>query len=538
MRPLVEAMAIFARQLGNEGQAGRGLQLVQALEAWTPGQPVLLGTRVQLLRQRSLQGYLTSLPDLLELTRARLLNERQRWAWLDQHLAWFRLAATFLLWGWTLVLAARYRRIFRDLWDEPMRRHRVHGLIAALGGALLLSLPVLLGLGPELGAMFWLWLMVPLLLPREVRLTFVLLFLQLVHPAMVLLEPLVGRAPEVGIVALQQQPRPLPVDPRILAALPPADRDFLAGWRQLESQQWPQAEATFERLAETHPDRGAALNNLGVAQFQLGHLQAAQATFDKAAGLLPGKVEVLLNQSVVAFRLMDSALGTAKQDEASRASRPDYERLLAANQSREGQRTFPIPMPDTPERTLACSAGQGTPALQGDPGQRNAGLAFNLILPFLAAAALAMRLRRSLSQAHPSQCSRCGDPFHTTDSPELSICSKCHHLFILKDGLHAESRKRKVDEVAAFQKSQRWLYRCLQALLPGAARCFRGDTWRGCAELALFCGALGMVLTTGRAFRYPGEVLADPASIGLSLGLALLGVLYLRSWSKLLARRS
>jgi hypothetical protein len=56
-------------------------------------------------------------------------------------------------------------------------------------------------------------------------------------------------------------------------------------------------------------------------------------------------------------------------------------------------------------------------------------------------------------------------------------------------------------------------------------------------EYGFFCFALGIVLVTGRSVRYPGEILADPASIWLPLGLALLAVLWVRSWLKLLPRR-
>ena len=95
-----------------------------------------------------------------------------------------------------------------------------------------------------------------------------------------------------------------------------------------------------------------------------------------------------------------------------------------------------------------------------------------------------------------------------------------------------------MDEVASFQMSQRWLHRILLVFLPGADNCFIGDTRAGFVEYGFFCFALGIVLATGRSVRYPGEILADPASTWLPLGLVLLVVLFLRSWLKLLPRRS
>ena len=57
---------------------------------------------------------------MLDLTRLRLVHPAQRWLWTLQHLAWLRLMATLLLWGWALTLALRYRRVFRYLWEEPL----------------------------------------------------------------------------------------------------------------------------------------------------------------------------------------------------------------------------------------------------------------------------------------------------------------------------------------------------------------------------------------------------------------------------------
>ena len=538
LQPLVEAMALFARQLGDQGQPALGLQVVQTMGAWALHDPTLLGTQVILMRQEGLHGYLWSLPEVLELVSLRLNHPINRWAWAIQHLAWLRLMATTLLWGWAFTLAMRYRRVFRYLWEEPLRRRRLNPRLAALLGALLLTAPMVLGLDPSLVAMLWLWLLAPFLLPAEVRITVFILLLQLTHPALALLDPLASGQPSPSIVALQMQPQPLPPDARVWAALAPADREFLLGWRQLQAQEWPQAEATFTALTATHPDPGPVWNNVGVARYQQGNVAGAQAGFDRAAAILPGRPEILLNQSVVAFKQMNSPLGSDKQDEASHAGLDSTNRMLAANHASKEQRTFAMPLPDSPARTEACSAGFGQGRAPAGPGLKEMALLFNLLLPLAVAAAMLLRIRSSISKAHPSQCIRCGDPFHTTDSNDTLVCSKCHHLFILKDGLHSESRKKKVDEVASFQKSQRWLHRVLLVFLPGADHCFIGDTRAGFVEYGFFCFALGIVLATGRSVRYPGEILADPASTWLPLGLVLLVVLFLRSWLKLLPRRS
>jgi hypothetical protein len=341
-------------------------------------------------------------------------------------------------------------------------------------------------------------------------------------------------------VTLQLRPQPFPLDPRVWAALAPEDREFLTGWRQLQAQDWPQAERTFKTLAASHPDRSAVLNNLGVARFQQGDLEGARSSFDQAAALRESP-EILLNQSVVAFREMDSSLGSARQEEASRTAPDRISQMVTANHARKDQRTFPTPLPDSPARSRALAeeddpsgAGSG----HGLTGSAGLVALAGLLLPLAAAVLIHLRIRKSISVAHPSQCIRCGDPFHTTDCPDPLVCSSCHHLFNLKDGLHGESRKRKVDEAAAFQREQRRLHRLLRVFLPGMDHCFLGNARTGFLEFGCFCLALGVVLATGRPLRYPGEILPDPASMWLPVGLALLAMICLRSWLKLLPRRS
>lgn len=535
--PLVEAMAIFARDLGNGGHPEAGLQVVRTMERWAPKYPTLLGARVILMRQQSLTGYLYGMPDVLELTRLRLTHPVHRWLWLVQHIAWLRLMATLLLWGWAVTMALRYRKVFRYLWEEPLARRGMNTHVVALLGAFLVTLPVLVGLDPSLAAMVWLIMLVPFLLPAEIRATALVIALQLVHPALALLEPMAAHHPDPSLVTLQLRPQVLPEDDRVFAGLPAADRAFLKGWRLLQAQDWTQAETVFSGLTKAHPDQAETLNNLGVARFQQGNATGAQACFDQAAQLAPASVEVLLNQSVVAFKQMDSPLGSQKLEEARMVDPEAFAYLMGANQATNEQRTFPVPLADSPSRVQALqnTLGGGQGVVQG--GVQNKAILFSLAFPLLALGLFFIRLRKSVNEAHPSQCARCGEAFHTTDSPDAGVCSKCHHLFVLKDGLHGESRKRKVDGVAAFQASQQWVHRTLIAVLPGADRCFMGDTRAGFVEYVFLCFALGIVLATGRSVRYPGEILADPASVWLPLGLILLAVLFARSWFKLLPRR-
>ncbi|HJW44362.1 MAG TPA: hypothetical protein VJ463_07890 [Geothrix sp.] len=535
--PLVEAMAVWARQQGMAGRASLGLEALQAVERWAPDHPTLLGTRITLMRQQGVQGWLWSVPELLRLTRLRLDHPAHRWLWLIQHLGMIRLTATLLLWGWALTMALRYRNVLRHLWEEPLKRRGQSPLVTALIGALILAGPVILGLDPIVAAILWLFLLAPFLLAPEVKVTVFILLLQLVHPALGLLEPWAAREPQPSVLKLQMQPQVQPVPASALRFLPPSDQAFLRGWSQLQSREWKAAEATFQELVGRHPDQAEVLNNLGVAKSQSGDAAGADKTFDLA--LLAGpRMEVLLNQSILAFNRLDTALGASKRDEAQAASPEGYALLIALNDAQKDVRTYPMPLPDTPQRVQALMDAAGGPKNVGTFGLTQPVFLVALLLPILGLIAFLARVRASVRMAHPTQCVRCGEPFHTTDSPDVEVCPKCHHLFVLRDGLHAENRRKKLDEVAEHQQATRWIHKSLIVLLPGCDLAFLGETREGLLEFLPFCLAVGMVLATGRSVRYPGEILADPTSTWLAVGAGLVGLFYLRSWLKLILRRA
>ena len=536
--PLVDAMALWARQQGNFGHPKLGLAALDKVERWAPQDPAILSTRIVLTRQLGIQGWLWSIPDLLRLTAKRLEHPAHRWLWLVQHLGGFRLMATLLLWGWALMLALRHRNVLRDLWEEPLRGKGVNSKVLALIGALILAGPVLLGLDPSLAAILWILLMTPFISTAELRATVLVLLLQLLNPLMAVMEPWAIQPPAPSLETLQLQPQIEEPGEARLHLLPKEDRAFLNGWRQLQAQNWAGAEATFKSLQGSTQNQAPVLNNLGVAEFMQGRTKEAERHFQTAYQLDPGRVEVLMNQSILDFDSLDTVNGALKV-EAARAANPTlFNELSPLNETQgasTGPRVYPSPLPGSPARIKALVDAEGNS--ETPPSIWNPRIAVGLIVPLLALMLLLWRYRRSRYIPYATQCIRCGDSFRSTDSPHPQVCSQCHHLFVVKDGVHAESRRRKVDMLAAHQRATRRIHRFLIVFLPGCDVAFLGDTSEGFWEWMLVCLALGIIIATGPTVRYPGEILPDPLSLWLPLGAVFLAVLYLRSWVKLLPKR-
>ncbi|MBI4913534.1 MAG: tetratricopeptide repeat protein [Acidobacteria bacterium] len=537
--PLVEAMALWALDQGRQGQALVGLRAVAEAERWAPENPTLTGARIALMRRAGPKGWVLSLPDVLKLNRMRLRSESHKWLWMVHHAAWIRLTATVLLWGWALAMTLRYRQVFRHLLEEPLARRGLTPAISALLAALLLSLPVLAGLDLGIAALLWLWLLVPFLSRLEVRFSLVVVLLQLLHPVLAGFEPWAARQPRPSLVALQTQPQPRTQEmARVAARLPREDQEFLKGWGLLQNQDWAAADSLFSGLKARHPNRAEVLNNLGVANYQLGRKEEASKLFDAAFALNPSSVEILVNQSILAFERLDTVTGTGKHEEGRRVNPVHYGQLMSISRTRREQRTFALPLPDDPARSAVLDTVFEAPPPPSDFAWLTLANLLGFLLPLAAFGGILHRLKQSVNLAHPTQCLRCGEPFHTTDSPDPSVCPKCHHLFVLKDGLHQESRRKKLAEVADYQGQQRWIHKTLLLLVPGLDNAFLGQTWEGLLEFTFYAFSVGLVFAMGRTVRYPGEILPDPLSTWFPIGIFLMAILLLRSWIKLLPRRT
>jgi hypothetical protein len=426
----------------------------------------------------------------------------------------------------------------RYQWEDNLSRRGMSSLTMGLLGALGLALPVVLGLDPSVAAVIWLLLLSAFMSPWEVRGTIIVLVLQFLHPALGMMEPQAAQPTVPSLVAIQLQPQVRKVDEGLAKVLDPPDAEFLRGWRAFQQQRWQEGTEVFRGLVGRHPDQAAVLNNLGVGLYQSGDREGAGKRFDEAFALESRSAEILLNQSIRAYERLDTVLGTGKQEEARRVAGDAFHRLMSVNQARKEARTFPMPLQDSGPRLEALrQMFQGREQNTWGTALREPSMLVAFLFPILALGVFLWRIKQLLVIAHPSQCVRCGEPFHTTDSPDPAVCPKCHHLFVLKDGLHGESRRKKLDEVAEFQGWQKRIHQGLAVVLPGADRTFMGETPDGLAEFAFFSFALALVISAGRTVRYPGEILSDPSSLLLPAGIVLLLVLFARSWMKLLPRR-
>jgi hypothetical protein len=126
-----------------------------------------------------------------------------------------------------------------------------------------------------------------------------------------------------------------------------------------------------------------------------------------------------------------------------------------------------------------------------------AGSLANRFVASLAVLALAWFLvaRWRGRRAFTLHCRRCGTAFCRAchlGQVQGGLCSQCFHLFVVRDGVSAPVRNRKMAEVQRFDAHRARVARWLSVVSPGAGQLYGGWTLRGALILAAWYGILGL----------------------------------------------
>lgn len=153
---------------------------------------------------------------------------------------------------------------------------------------------------------------------------------------------------------------------------------------------------------------------------------------------------------------------------------------------------------------------------------------FVVSLPVFAVVVLAVsrwRGRKALTQ----HCRRCGTAFCRLcqlGQPTGGLCSQCHHLFVVRDGVSAPVRNRKLAEVQESDSRRKRVMRILSVVSPGAGQIYGGWTLVGAFFALAWYAVLGLWAASGIVpFTEVSSKVAPPwPSLAAGLGLAALWI--------------
>lgn len=446
--------------------------------------------------------------------------------------------------AWAIAAALVLRHgglLLHDLeeWLGPAH-HRSAALALLL---LLLLLPVATFQGWGWLPLFWLALVWSYCEPRERALAGALALSMLaIGPGAALLDERLRTTRNPLYHAALQATESVP-DAADLAVLEAAlvqdkgDRDLVAlvGSARKKAGRYDDAAELYRQALAADPQDPVARNNLANIEFVRGAVAAAAARYRAGTGssLAPVAATSYYNLSIAHLQGFEYQAYNAARSSADRLAPglvAEYDRFkydsgdYAVVDLRLGREElwskFAGAETGVAARNLLYGESARAPSVL--PGallnRFTASLAVYTLMAFLVG-------RWRGRKAFTLHCRRCGTAFCRLchlGPVSGGLCSQCYHLFVVRDGVSAPVRNRKLAEVQRFEARRARTARALSIVSPGAGQVYAGWPLAGAALVAAWYAVLGLV-TAGRLVPFTEVPRAiAPPWLPIAAALALL----------------
>lgn len=319
------------------------------------------------------------------------------------------------------------------------------------------------------------------------------------------------------------------------------DRDlvYLLAMQYKKAGRYEEAAALYRDILRTEPNDGIALNNLGNIEFANGEFPAAIARYKQgieSSAPPEAAATFYYNLSLAHLQRFEYQPAQEARSHADRAASglvKDYDRLWKYD---KGDYAV-VDMGVTEEQIAAKFAGMeqgvgkknlaGKPLAPGGverwlPAMRNRFSAF--VAVFLVLGLVISRVRgKKMFTMH---CLKCGTPFcrHChLGAASGGLCTQCHHLFMVRDGVSGPARNQKLLEVQKEDERRGRLFRILSLLSPGAGHVYAQRVLIGFLLVFLWYGIITLTALGGRVlpFTEVSGTVAKPWDLALAAGALL-----------------
>ena len=317
----------------------------------------------------------------------------------------------------------------------------------------------------------------------------------------------------------------------------PKDRDLvsLVATARKKVGRYDEAAELYRQALAADPQDAVARNNLANLEFARGGVDAAAARYRAGTRSTVTTVAAtsyynlsLAHLQKFEYQAFNGAKSSADKIEPGLVA--DYDRFrydtgdyAVIDLGLEGGQVW--------EKFAGVESGVAARnLLYGEPGAKPSSLPRSLVNRFLAALGVFVVVAFLVSRwrgrrAFTQHCRRCGAAFcklcHLGQATG-GLCSQCYHLFVIRDGVSAPVRNRKLAEVQVFDARRERTTRLLSALSPGAGQVYGGWTLGGAVLVVAWYAVLG-VWTAGRVVPFtevPGAL--SPPWLPVAAGLVLL----------------
>jgi tetratricopeptide (TPR) repeat protein len=320
-----------------------------------------------------------------------------------------------------------------------------------------------------------------------------------------------------------------------------ADLAYLLAFAYKKAGQYDEAAEIYRQMLEKDKNNGFALNNLGNIEFARGEYQAAIARYKQGVEGNPAPdLAATFNYN------LNLAYLQRFEPEPAREARSEAERLggslVRAYDSLwsrdEGSAVVDIGMSRAQvwHKFEGMKTGVARKNLTGSPepswnastlSSEFVGRFSGFLLVFALAVFLISRWRGS--RAFTMRCLKCGTPFCKKCHLGVAIaglCTQCHHLFVVRDGVSGPARNQKLLEVQSEDERRERLFRALSLVSPGAGHVYAQHTLPGLVLAFVWYATLALLVLAGRVLPVTEAPPSLSGDFGLYAGGILLAIVY------------
>src|SRR6185295_7862475 len=127
------------------------------------------------------------------------------------------------------------------------------------------------------------------------------------------------------------------------------------------------------------------------------------------------------------------------------------------------------------------------------------------------------------------RCMKCGTPFCRRchlGAAMGGLCTQCHHLFVVRDGVSGPARNQKLMEVQAEDERRERLFRILSLIAPGAGHVYARHVLSGLFLLLVWSLVLVQCILAGRSLPLTEASAVVTRPWGLALAALVLLAVY------------
>jgi tetratricopeptide (TPR) repeat protein len=296
----------------------------------------------------------------------------------------------------------------------------------------------------------------------------------------------------------------------------PDDRDlvFLLAAQYKKAGRYDDGAALYRDILRGEPNHAPTLNNLANLEFAAGEFKAAIARYKQAIeNNPPAPVAATLyyNLSLAHLQLFEFQPAQEARSQAERLNSTLMHTYDALWKYADKNEYAVVDLNLTAEEAYVKYAGlrQGIREknLMGtSPGAPGINLRADLVNRFTAAplllALVAFAVKRWRgARMFTMKCVKCGTPFCRRchlGTAAGGLCTQCHHLFVVRDGVSGPARNQKLLEVQKEDERRERVFRALSLVAPGAGHLYAHKTLSGMVFVLLWSAVLAVAVLAGR----------------------------------------